>query len=77
MIPLILFCVVGGCLDQPVDNRPLWRQVQQDQFTPAPIVSCYHGDKYYEDCSDANPFGFNLEEDDEHSGSRWNPRARD
>ncbi len=76
MIPLILFCVVGGCLDQPIDNRPIGRQLG-DQFAKPEVVSCYYGDTYYKDCRDANPFGFNLDDEDEHSRSRWSPRNRD
>ena len=32
MIPLLLFCVFGGCLDQPVDTRPIFTQIYEDQI---------------------------------------------
>lgn len=75
MIPLILFCVVGGCLDQPIDNRPIHRQIMQDQLSKPAVSSCYYGDKYYKDCRDADPFGFG-DDDEEELGMR-DPRNRD
>ena len=77
MIPLAIYCIFGGCLTAPIDTRPIHRQIIQDQLTPSEITSCYHGDTYYKDCRDANPFGFNLDDEDEHSRSRWSPRNRD
>lgn len=74
MIPLVIYCIFGGCLAQDIDTRPLHRQVIEDQLSPREIKSCYHGDKYYEDCTDANPWGFTL---DEYPGTRWSPSNRD
>ena len=48
MIPLLLGCIVGGCLDMPIDTRPIHRQIIQDQLTPKdnPIYN-------REDCEDS------------------------
>ena len=56
MIPLLLGCIVGGCLDVPIDTRPIHRQVIEDQLTSKPV-------------SDYNPWGFEL--DDEDTDSNW------
>ena len=32
MIPLALGCLIGGCLDIPIDTRPLHRQIWEDQI---------------------------------------------
>ena len=34
MIPFVLGCIVGGCLDVPIDTRPIHRQIIEDQLTP-------------------------------------------
>lgn len=32
MIPLTLFCIFSGCLDIPIDTRPLHVQIYEDQI---------------------------------------------
>jgi len=63
MVPVLLFCVLGGCLDQPIDTRTPERRIR-DVFSEAPITSCYGRDgEYYKDCRDYDPYGFKeLEE---------------
>ena len=68
MIPLILGCLVGGCLDVPIDSRPLHQQIYQDQLSPGRVVSCWGGEDgktYYPDCRDWDPWGFDENEDDD------------
>ena len=52
MIPLLIGCVFGGCLDVPIDTRPIHQQVIQDQLTPKPV-------------NDRNPWGFEFDDEDE------------
>ena len=47
MIPLLLGCIVGGCLDVPIDTRPIHRQIIEDQLTSKPVV-------------ESNPWGLSL-----------------
>lgn len=59
MIPLALMCVLGGCLDQPIDNRSAQQQLQ-DKFRSTPTYSCYGSDgTFYADCSDYDRFTLN------------------
>ena len=54
MIPLTLACILGGCLDVPIDNRPIHRQILEDQFssrTKPNKYSCYRNGEFYVDCS--------------------------
>ncbi len=56
MIPLALMCVLGGCLDQPIDNRTPQQQVRS-QFSSKPTYSCYGYDgTFYKDCSEYDRF---------------------
>ena len=32
MIPLTLACLIGGCLDIPIDTRSIPRQIWEDQI---------------------------------------------
>lgn len=56
-------CALGGCLDQPIDNRSPQRQIQ-DQFRTEQTYSCYGGDgTFYKDCSDYDRFTRNTAPD--------------
>ena len=59
MIPLLLGCIVGGCLDVPIDTRPIHRQIIEDQLTPKPTV-------------ERNPWGFDIEDED--NDKNWRDR---
>lgn len=52
MIPLTLACIIGGCLDVPVDTRPLHRQIYEDQIRGRQTVraACYVGETFYKVC---------------------------
>lgn len=70
MIPLVLGCLIGGCLDVPIDNRPLHRQIWEDQLNRNEhVYSCYSEGKFYENCNERNPWGF--EEDDTERDRNW------
>jgi len=59
MIPLALMCALGGCLDQPIDQRTPQQQLQ-DQFRVEQTYSCYGGDgTFYKDCSEYDRFSLN------------------
>jgi len=65
MLPLTIACIFGGCLDMPIDTRPLHTQIWQDQLGGNErVVSCYSGNKFYEDCSKRDPWGFGENEND-------------
>ena len=66
MIPLALGCIIWGCLDVPIDTRPIYRQVWEDQLNRQErVYSCYSGGKYYQDCRERDPWGFGKDEEDD------------
>ena len=73
MIPLTLACIIGGCLDFPIDNRPIHRQILDDQFGRKEEVrkSCYINGKFYKQCPEEDD-----DEDQYYVGPR-DPRVRD
>lgn len=72
MIPLLLFCVFGGCLDAPVDNRPIYTQIWEDQLNRQEEThSCYSEGKLYENCNDRDPWGFDENEEEEEEDLNW------
>ena len=65
MIPLALGCLLGGCLDMPIDTRPLHTQIWEDQLGGNErVYSCNSGGKFYPDCSKRDPWGFEENETD-------------
>jgi len=64
MIPLAMMCLLGGCLDLPIDNRKPERIIQESiskQFPDRVTVSCYVDGTFYRDCMD---YANTLEEEE-------------
>lgn len=68
MIPLTMMCLLGGCLDLPVDTRSPERQIKDSISRQFPgrqaRISCYVDGVFYYDCMDAVDKLDKEEEDD-------------
>lgn len=71
MISLTVACIIGGCLDIPIDTRPIHRQILDDQFgRKEQVQSCYINGKFHKQCPE------DEDNDDQYHVGPRDPRVR-